>query len=76
MILADFKCLMCGHEMEDVAIQKHDDLPLCTECFSTNVKKVYRSSPMIGGQNTPFKMLERHGVPDKKIVSGPHYRSK
>jgi hypothetical protein len=30
---------------------------------------------MVAGE-TPYRTLDKHGIPGKKIVSGPHYRSK
>jgi hypothetical protein len=76
MIVHDFKCNICGHIMEDVSVRGHDDAPLCTECFSTDVKRIYRSVPPLVGYETPYRTLEKKGIPDKPIVSGKYYRSK
>jgi hypothetical protein len=55
-------------------VDNGDSTPLCTKCFSTKVKRKF-PTPMIGGE-TPYKTLDKYGIPGKKIVSGKYYRSK
>ena len=71
-MLNDYKCEACGHEWEDYC--ERDDTPLCVECYSTNVKRIVRA-PMVAGE-TPYKTLDKYGVPGQKVTSGPYYHSK
>lgn len=68
----DYRCNKCGHQWEDY--RGEDDTPLCVMCMTTDVKRLI-STPMIAGE-TPYKTLDKYGIPDKKIVSGPYHRSK
>lgn len=68
----DFKCDSCGHVWEEYA--EENAVPLCLMCHSTNVRRLI-SAPMVGGE-TPYKTLDKHGIPDSKVFSGPYHRSK
>lgn len=71
----DFKCDSCGNMWEEFIDPPYEDRHLmCLECHSTKVRRLI-SAPFVGGE-TPYKTLDKHGVPGTKVVSGPHYRSK
>jgi putative FmdB family regulatory protein len=70
----DFTCEACGHTWEDM-VKEGQDTPLCVQCYSTKVKRKF-PTPMIGGES-PYKTLEKSGIPDaKRIFSGPYHSSK
>jgi len=68
----DFKCQECGTEFEDLVPE--NTTPLCVSCFSTNVRKIL-AAPKVTGE-TPYKTLDKYGIPGKTVVSGKYYRSK
>ena len=71
----DFKCDSCGHRWEEYVDPNEGSRQLyCLECHSTKCRRII-SAPMVGGE-TPYKTLDKHGIPGSKAVSGPHYRSK
>lgn len=71
----DFKCDNCGHRWEEYTSADDGSRHLmCLQCHSVKVRRLI-SAPMIGGE-TPYKTLDKHGIPESKIFSGPHHRSK
>lgn len=70
--LNDYRCNECSRIFEAFVAQ--GDIVHCPQCGGEDTVRVIRP-PMVGGE-TPYKTLDKYGVPSQRIVSGPHYRSK
>jgi putative FmdB family regulatory protein len=72
MKLEDYRCDDCSNIWE--VFKRGTDPEPCPRCGSENTHRKF-PTPMVAGE-TPYRTLDKHGIPGKKIVSGPHYRSK
>ena len=70
--MVDYRCDECSCIWEQFV--DGTESVTCPQCASEKVHRKF-PTPMVTGE-TPYKTLDKYGVPGKKIVSGNYYRSK
>jgi putative FmdB family regulatory protein len=72
--LFDYECLVCSNIFEAFEIPNSEATPHCPACHSLETERKF-PVPKIGGE-TPYKTLDKYGIPEPKVTSGPYWRSK